>query len=251
MVQPTATSAWPISTAAALSRSLSETNTRPCMGNSVPAADCALMKARPNVASIPITSPVERISGPNVVSTSGNRLNGNTASFTLTCPVAGGRTRPSSRNCAKVAPSITRLATIAKGTPVALATNGTVRLARGFASMTYTLLSATANCTLMSPRTSSAAAILCTYSLMVDKACVDSVWAGSAHAESPEWMPASSTCSITPPMSTSPVWSRMASTSTSVAPCKKRSMSTGRDDDKPPSRPSEPNSSISAIASAS
>jgi hypothetical protein len=31
---------------------------------------------------------------------------------------------------------MTRLAIIASGTPVALATNGTVRLARGFASIT-------------------------------------------------------------------------------------------------------------------
>ena len=30
--------------------------------------------------------------------------------------------------------------------------------------------------------------------------CVPSVTGGRAHAESPEWMPASSMCSITPPM---------------------------------------------------
>ena len=45
----------------------------------------------------------------------------------------------------------------------------------------------------------------------------DSEYGGIAHAESPECTPASSTCSITAPMNTSPVWSRMASTSTSVA----------------------------------
>ncbi len=33
---------------------------------------------------MPITSPVERISGPSAVSTSGKRLNGSTASFTAT-----------------------------------------------------------------------------------------------------------------------------------------------------------------------
>ena len=43
------------------------------------------------------------------------------------------------------------------------------------------------------------------------------VGGGIAHAESPECTPASSTCSITPPMYTSPVWSRTASTSTSMA----------------------------------
>ena len=85
---------------------------------------------------MPITSPVERISGPSRVSTPGKRPNGSTASFTLTMPApAGGRSRPSSRSSAKVDPTITRAATMARGTPVALATNGTVRLARGLASM--------------------------------------------------------------------------------------------------------------------
>ena len=87
-----------------------------------------------------MTSPVDRISGPSAVSTSGNRLNGNTASFTATVSGESRRTervsKPSVRNSAKVAPSITRVATLANGTPVAFATNGTVRLARGFASIT-------------------------------------------------------------------------------------------------------------------
>ena len=48
---------------------------------------------------------------------------------------------------------------MATGTPVALATNGTVRLARGLASSTYTAPSLTANCTLMRPTTSSASAM--------------------------------------------------------------------------------------------
>ena len=51
---------------------------------------------------------------------------------------------------------MTRLAIFASGTPVALATNGTVRLARGLASMTKTWSSFTANCTLIRPLTSSA-----------------------------------------------------------------------------------------------
>ena len=42
------------------------------------------------------------------------------------------------RNSSSVAPSITRAAILTNGTPVALATNGTVRDARGFASMTKT-----------------------------------------------------------------------------------------------------------------
>ena len=85
---------------------------------------------------MPITSPVERISGPSRVSTPGNRLNGSTASLTETWPVTGSTSRPSWRSSARVAPTITRAATMATGTPVALATKGTVRLARGLASST-------------------------------------------------------------------------------------------------------------------
>ena len=156
-----------------------------------------------------MTSPVERISGPSAVSTSGNRLNGNTASFTATVSGESSSTervsKPSVRNSAKVAPSITRVATLANGTPVALATNGTVRLARGFASMTYTLVPATANCTLINPRTSSAVAIAVVYDSITSTTQAGSVCGGIAHAESPECTPASSTCSMTPPISTSPV----------------------------------------------
>ena len=57
----------------------------------------------------------------------------------------------------------------------------------------------------------------------------------------PECTPASSTCSMTPQTSTSPVESRRASTSTSTASSKKRSTSTGRSADTPPSRSSDPN----------
>ena len=85
---------------------------------------------------MPITSPVERISGPSAGSTSGNRLKGITASLTATWPPTGSRSTPSARSSASVAPSITRVATLASDTPVAFATNGTVRLARGFASIT-------------------------------------------------------------------------------------------------------------------
>ena len=46
--------------------------------------------------------------------------------------------QPSSRSSASVAPTMTLAATLASGTPVALLTNGTVRLARGFASITKT-----------------------------------------------------------------------------------------------------------------
>ncbi len=41
-----------------------------------------MRKARANDRSQPITSPVERISGPRIVSTPGKRAKGRTASFT-------------------------------------------------------------------------------------------------------------------------------------------------------------------------
>ena len=86
---------------------------------------------------------------------------------------------------------MTRAATLASGTPVALLTNGTVRLARGFASITETAPSFTAYCTFSRPRTSSASARRRVYSSMVaiDLAAV-SVGGGIAHAESPECTPA-------------------------------------------------------------
>ena len=103
----------------------------------MPAAIWLLAKARPNVEPIPITSPVERISGPRRVSTPGKRSKGSTASLTLTHrPPVGARSSPSARSSDNVAPMITRAATMATGTPVDLATKGTVRLARGFASRT-------------------------------------------------------------------------------------------------------------------
>ena len=85
-----------------------------------------------------MTSPVERISGPSRVSTPGKRLKGRTASFTLTCVGSGvdAGTMPSSRSSASVAPTSRRDAAAATATPVAFATNGTVRDARGFASIT-------------------------------------------------------------------------------------------------------------------
>jgi hypothetical protein len=44
-----------------------------------------------------------------------------------------------------------------------------------------------------------------------------SEYGGSAQAESPEWMPASSMCSMTPPTTTAPVRSATTSTSSSTA----------------------------------
>ena len=80
---------------------------------------------------MPITSPVDLISGPSMVSTPGNLTNGNTASFTVTCVGTISRVKPSS---ASVLPAMTLAAIFASGTPIALLTNGTVRDARGLTS---------------------------------------------------------------------------------------------------------------------
>ena len=125
-----------------------------------------------------------------------------------------------------VAPSITRAATLARGRPVALETKGIVREARGLASRTKTSPSRTATCRLIRPRIPRARARSPVYRRMVS--CTDTLrlGGGSTHAESPEWMPASSMCSMIPPTrSSSP--SKTASTSTSTARSRKRSISTG------------------------
>ena len=81
---------------------------------------------------MPMTSPVDFISGPRTVSAPAKRANGRTASLTLTCCVEG------SGMCwsASDSPSISRQAIFASGAPIAFETNGTVREARGFASIT-------------------------------------------------------------------------------------------------------------------
>jgi hypothetical protein len=66
----------------ALSRLATVIKTVPLIGSGVLIAYCDLKKAMPNELANPSTSPVDLISGPNTGSTSGNILNGNTASFT-------------------------------------------------------------------------------------------------------------------------------------------------------------------------
>ena len=133
---------------ARLSRLATETNTVPLVGNPLIAPSCAFANARPKSVSMPMTSPVERISGPSRLSTTSpslvrNRLNGSTASLTdigactgIRPPSVCAGSTPSARSSAMVAPSMIRAAALASGTPVALATNGTVRDARGLASST-------------------------------------------------------------------------------------------------------------------
>ena len=103
----------------------------PAIGRTVPAASCALANAIAKSLSMPITSPVDFISGPRTGSVPGKRAKGNTASLTAICFHAG-RLRS---KLARLSPAITRAAILASGMPVALAVNGTVRLARGLTSI--------------------------------------------------------------------------------------------------------------------
>ena len=138
------------SAAPGLSSSRTEMNTRPPIGSALPAAIWALANARGNESSSPITSPVERISGPRIVSALEKRWKGKTASFTLRCL---GRTVPRIPCSASDFPTVQSAAIFAQGTPVALPTKGTVREARGFASRMKMRPSWTANCTFMQPTT--------------------------------------------------------------------------------------------------
>src|SRR5919202_2062607 len=119
--------------AAGLSPSVTEMNTVPEAGSSAPAAPWALPKAAGESAAIPMTSPVDLISGPSRASALGKRPKGSTASLTDTCPSVRGSS--SSRSESR-SPSIRRHATLASGTPTAFEANGTVREARGLASST-------------------------------------------------------------------------------------------------------------------
>ena len=116
----------------ALSSSRTETKTVPLFGTWVPEPSWLLAKATPKPRSRPITSPVERISGPSRTSTPGKRAKGKTASFTAMC----GRVLGLRPNEARGSPAITRAAILAIGSPITLATNGTVREARGLTSRT-------------------------------------------------------------------------------------------------------------------
>jgi hypothetical protein len=134
-----------------LSASLIEMKTVPASGRCVPAPSCALRKARGKVRSQPMTSPVERISGPRSVSTPGKRAKGSTASFTenhgwrKSASVIGspGMIGVSSSTggflghgeVESFSPAMSRAAMEAMALSVALATKGTVREARGFTSI--------------------------------------------------------------------------------------------------------------------
>ena len=78
----------------------------------------------------------------------------------------------------------------------------------------------------MSPTTPMRSASRRAVARSCDTMASDSANGGVQQAESPEWMPASSMCSSTPPTYTSSP-SQSASRSTSTAPSRKRSRYTG------------------------
>src|ERR1700682_3727849 len=134
-VNPKPTSVRATSSTRGLSGFLTLTNTLPALGSRTPAPSCDLRNASAKVSPTPMTSPVDFISGPRMVSTPGNLMNGNTASLT---EKYGGTTSPVMPWLASVWPTMQRAAILASALPVALDTNGTVRDARGLTSSTYT-----------------------------------------------------------------------------------------------------------------
>ena len=75
---------WAIAKAPGLSESVTVMKAVPSLGSGTPAAACALANAVGKSRAMPITSPVERISGPSTASEPSKRSNGSTASLTET-----------------------------------------------------------------------------------------------------------------------------------------------------------------------
>src|SRR5688500_16476502 len=111
--------------------SLTDTNKVTWSGSSTPPTSWDWRKEIGKTDEIPITSTVNFIYGERTGSIHGKRANGNTASLPATC----GTSRRIGMKLASGSPAITRAAILAIGTPIALATNGTVRLARGLTSI--------------------------------------------------------------------------------------------------------------------
>src|SRR5947199_8966659 len=87
----------------------------PDAGSVALAAIWLLANASGKLSSMPITSPVERISGPRMMSTPANLLNGKTLSLTEKYVGTTSSNTPSSSS---VLPTITSEASRANGTPV-------------------------------------------------------------------------------------------------------------------------------------
>ena len=154
---PSEESFFPTSMICSLSATLSERETRifffsPAFGaegSSAPAPSWLLKYASGKLSESPSTSPVERISGPRTGSTLGNFVKGNTASFTPWC----GITFSVSLRSARDSPSMSRVARRAICVLHTLDTSGTVRDARGLASITKTFPSSIAYCMFIRPHT--------------------------------------------------------------------------------------------------
>ena len=131
--KPRPTSLLPNSGNSLLSISLTLKKARPpLMGKESPAAKTAFAKALPKVSPVPITSPVDFISGPKIGSTPGNLLKGKTASFTCIFLGIISLAIPCS---ARERPAIHLAAIFANEYPIHLETNGTVLDALGFTSI--------------------------------------------------------------------------------------------------------------------
>ena len=115
-VKPMSLSRRASTTAAALSLSLTDTNKVPDAGSEMPLPSCDFRKAVAKSSEIPMTSPVDFISGERTGSTPGNLLKGNTASFTLTCTGTISSVTPCA---ASVCPTMQRAAILANCRPVA------------------------------------------------------------------------------------------------------------------------------------
>src|SRR5690606_15061878 len=171
---------------------------------------------------MPMTSPVLRISGDSSTSTPENLTNGNTGTLTETC--SGTRSRvPSST---RVLPVPTSAAILANGVPVAFDTNGTVREPRGLTSKMYRRSPLRAYCTFIKPTTTSSRASATVVSRISLSTEAETETGGMQQVEAPEGLPAPSTCSMIPAMTTS-LPSATASTSNSIALAKNSSINTG------------------------
>ena len=117
-----------------LSWSFTVTTDRALHRERVPGAVLRLGEGHAEDRSMPITSPVDLISGPRMVSTPGNLHEGEDRFLDRDVTAA--------RSSSRAAELVERLADhdgrgeLASGTPVAFETNGTVRDARGFTSST-------------------------------------------------------------------------------------------------------------------
>ena len=115
-----------------LSDALTLINTTPDRLRILLAPFWAFAYASPKFGPMPITSPVDFISGPRIGSTWGNLSNGITASFTKERSFGSFE---ENFCCIKVLPIIALEATFAREWPIALEIKGTVLDARGLTSI--------------------------------------------------------------------------------------------------------------------